>query len=538
MPIFELNSALFMPISQSDHLFDLVNSLTKAEKRNFKLYANRLNKEGDTKFITLFDILDKQKEYNEEAVMHKMPEMNKTQFSNLRRHLYSQILTSLRLIYISKNIDIQIREQVDFARILYEKGLYMQSLKLLERTKQWAIETHQDFLLIDILEFQKLIESRHITRSRKVKNKMENLIDESSKHNELSLNVSNLANLCLKIHGWYIQYGHIRNDKDRITVSEYFHSGLKEIKTDQLTFFEEVYLNQSYVWYHYILLDFISCYQYAANWVDCFEREPDMMDKDPDLYMRGLHYQLTSLFNLKCYVELKEAIGRFERFYAKYAEGFNRTSEIIFFLYYYSAKLNQHFIEGNFEEGIVLVDEVNKKLSDLEHHLDPHRIMVFYYKIAWMYFGAKKYSKSLDYLNKIIYLDLGHLREDIQSYARLLSLLVHYELKNFQLLEYQIQSVMRFMSKMEDLNTMQKEILNFLSRILFKDNLTVNNEMTRFRKKLEKQVHHQAETKSFVYLDVLAWLDSKIQKVDLSVIVRENFKKISAISIKTLEKAR
>ena len=155
-----------------------------------------------------------------------------------------------------------------------------------------------------------------------------------------------------------------------------------------------------------------------------------------------------------------------------------------------------------------------------------------------MYFGAKKYSKSLDYLNKIIYLDLGHLREDIQSYARLLSLLVHYELKNFQLLEYQIQSVMRFMSKMEDLNTMQKEILNFLSRILFKDNLTVNNEMTRFRKKLEKQVHHQAETKSFVYLDVLAWLDSKIQKVDLSVIVRENFKKISAISIKTLEKAR
>lgn len=527
-----------MPISQSDHLFDLVNSLTKAEKRNFKLYAHRLNKEGDTKFISLFDILDKQKIYDEDAVMHKMPEMNKTQFSNLKRHLYSQILTSLRLIYITKNIDIQIREQVDFARILYEKGLYMQGLKLLERTKQWAIETHQDFLLIDILEFQKLIESRHITRSRKVKNKMENLIEESAKHNDLSINVSNLANLCLKIHGWYIQYGHIRNEKDRITVSEYFHSGLKDIKTDHLTFFEEVYLNQSYVWYHYILLDFVSCYHYAAKWVHCFEREPDMMDKDPDLYMRGLHYQLTSLFNLKCYVEFKDAMERFDSFYAKHAEGFNRTSDIIFFLYYYTAKLNQHFLEGSFTQGLTLANEVNEKLDEFEHHLDPHRIMVFYYKLAWMNFGAKKYSVALDFLNKIIYLDLGHLREDIQSYARLLSLLVHYELKNFQLLEYQIQSVMRFMSKVEDLNTMQKEILNFLGRILFKDNDTVIQEMVRFRKKLEKQVHHQAETKSFVYLDILAWLDSKIKKTDLDLLLAENFSKIKTNSISALSSDR
>ena len=40
-----------MPISQGDMLFGLIQSLTKAEKRNFKLYIRRLQNEGEVKFF-------------------------------------------------------------------------------------------------------------------------------------------------------------------------------------------------------------------------------------------------------------------------------------------------------------------------------------------------------------------------------------------------------------------------------------------------------------------------------------------------------
>ena len=152
-----------MPISHGDQLFNLIRSLSKAEKRTFKLYTKRLNKDSDPKFIQLFDILDKQKTYQEDLIYKRFHQLSKVQLSNLKRHLYTQILISLRLIHINKNIDIQIREQIDFARILYGKGLYLQSLKLLDRIKTIAETSHQDFLLIEIFEFQKLIESRHIT---------------------------------------------------------------------------------------------------------------------------------------------------------------------------------------------------------------------------------------------------------------------------------------------------------------------------------------------------------------------------------------
>ena len=123
--------------------------------------------------------MDKLSCYDEEQILKKIPTIKKAQLSNQKRHLYKQLLISLRLIHIQKNIDIQIREQLDFAKILYNKGLYQQSLKLLERVKSIAFENHQDIQHLEIIEFEKLIESRHTTRS--IENRADELAVESEK---------------------------------------------------------------------------------------------------------------------------------------------------------------------------------------------------------------------------------------------------------------------------------------------------------------------------------------------------------------------
>ena len=68
------------------------------------------------------------------------------------------------------------------------------------------------------------------------------------------------------------------------------------------------------------------------------------------------------------------------------------------------------------------------------------------------------YEKAIDYLNRIINWK-ADLRTDLQCYARLLHLIAHYELGNFDLLEYLIKSVYRFMAKMENLSKVEEEIL-------------------------------------------------------------------------------
>src|SRR5215211_3790176 len=120
----------------SDTLFQLIHSLEKSEKRHFKLYIKRSSAKEDLKIVQLFDALDKMNDYDEKLLLKKLPGTEKPQLSNLKTHLYREVLTSLRLLKSTGNVDMELNEQLDYARILYYKGLYLQSLKILDKLKE------------------------------------------------------------------------------------------------------------------------------------------------------------------------------------------------------------------------------------------------------------------------------------------------------------------------------------------------------------------------------------------------------------------
>jgi hypothetical protein len=82
-----------MTNTHKDSLFVLVKSLSKSEKRQFKLYVGRLGVNTDSKFIALFNLLDKMITYDEKIIL-KSAIVKKAQLSNLKAHLYKQILSS------------------------------------------------------------------------------------------------------------------------------------------------------------------------------------------------------------------------------------------------------------------------------------------------------------------------------------------------------------------------------------------------------------------------------------------------------------
>ena len=79
-----------------DNLFVLIKSLTKSEKRQFKLYVGRMDSNEDSKFLKLFNLLDKMDFYNEDLILKKKI-VSKLQLSNLKAHLYKQILKKLKI---------------------------------------------------------------------------------------------------------------------------------------------------------------------------------------------------------------------------------------------------------------------------------------------------------------------------------------------------------------------------------------------------------------------------------------------------------
>lgn len=505
----------------NDHLFQLIKSLSKAEKRGFKIFALR-NSDEEAKFIQLFDAIDKAKDYDEEVIITKITDLKKAQFSNLKAHLYKQILTSLRLNYVNHNIDIQLREQIDYARILYDKGLYKQSLKILEKAKSLSYINHRISLTSEILGFEKLIESQYITRS--LRNRADQLIEETEQSVKSVEAYHSLSNLSLRLYGIYIKAGHIRSERDHDITLQFFENALKQIDLTDLGFFEQHYLNVSYAWYSLIMQDFLLQYRYAQKWVDHFRNNPEMLALEPIWYLKGVHVLLEALFILGHFEKHQEEVAKLENFLKNPPTRVNENFETIGFQYLYTSRINAHFLAGTFTEGVKLIPELNSEIEKLSHHVDPHRILVFYYKIACMYFGAGKIEETILYLNKIINYPDPRLREDIHCFARILNLIAHFELGNESLIEYQARSTYRFISKMNDLNLVQEEILKFLRNLSTVKTPDLKRDFTKLRDQLLEIKKMPYQKRPFLYLDIISWLEAKIDNKPIQEVIKANFK--------------
>jgi tetratricopeptide (TPR) repeat protein len=521
-----------------DHLFQLIKTLTKAEKRNFRLYVTRNQDSEDLKFIRLFDVLDKSKDYDEALIFKKVPEIRKEQLSNLKAHLYKQLLTSLRLLHKNKNADIDIRENIDYAKVLYNKGLYIQSLRILDKAKGLANLNHQNLLLLEIVEFEKLIESRHITRSHE--GRAEDLAHEAQVTMQHILNASILSNVSLQLYGLYLQMGHARNEEDLKKADEFLNQKLIELPISRnriaMGFFEKVYFYQCHVWHSYIAQNWKNYYRYAYKWVDLFENEPIMKINDTSLYLKGIHNLLNALFMTLDHERLSKILNNTELYITKHADSLDENTRTLAFHHIYSAKINKHFLEGSFTEGVKLIPEIEDQLKEFSKTLDEHRILIFYYKIACLYFGSGNFDKAIDYLNKIINLKTGNLRTDIQCFARMLHLISHYEKGHFALLEYLIKSVYRFLLKNGDMSGVMQEVLKFLKKSLFIKQKDLREEFRDLKNKLEEIAQNPFERRSFVYLDIIAWLESKVdgktvEQVSKKKFLEREFKKVKVAGV-------
>lgn len=509
-----------MPNRRSDELFQLVKSLEKSEKRHFKLFIKRSSGAEDLKIVQLFDAFDKMEEYDEVGLLRKNKSIKKQQLSNLKAQLSKQILASLRLLKEESNLEMWLNEQMAHARILYSKGLYIQSLKTLEKIRQQATQYHQYASLLLALELAKKIELLHVTRS--MQDRAEQLSEAVNQITARITQQNQLSNLALQMYGWYIKMGHARDQKDVLAVQLFFKTNLPETAETQLSFYAKMYYYQAHSWYHFILQDLRMFYRYTQKWFELFIKEPMMQQIEPVLFVKAMHNLLSAHFDTNNHEKFVAVLHVFEEFSKKPIATSSVNIKIQVFMYLYTAKINRHFLEGTFTKGIDLISEIEERLHAYKAHLDTHRVLVFYYKIACLYFGSGDNGSSIDYLNKIIH-QKSDLRTDLQCYARLLHLIAHYELGNLDLLEYLLKSVYRFMANMKNLTVVEEAIFVFLKKSFKLSPTRILDAFKSLKEQLDKLEKNSLETRSFMYLDIQSWLESKIRKVPVQKVLRERY---------------
>jgi hypothetical protein len=509
---------------QKDFLFVLIKSLSKSEKRQFKIFASRLETSSNTKFIELFNILDKSDGYDEKLIL-KSGIIKKVQLSNLKSYLYKQILVSIRLNIPSQNIRYQLREQIDFATILYNKGLYKQSLKILDKTKILALENDEKLMAYEIVEFEKLIEAQYITRS--IQGRADELVVQAKELNYRNTISSKLSNLSLQLYGIMLKTGYVKSDEEYIYIDDYFKKHLSKFDDKKFGFREKYWFYNANLWRSFLVQDFLSCYKYALKWVTLFYDNPSMIYLNPVFFLKGNHYLLESLYMLKYKTKFKKYLVLLEDTIKDPRFPVNDNIASLSFLYLYNNKLNYHILEGTFSESEYLIPEILNKLTVHTDHLDEHHEMLFYYKFASIYFGTEKYAECIFYLEKIINNKNLSMREDLMCFARLLSLIAHYEMGNDYYLENQLKNTYKFLLKMNDLQEVQKEIIRFMKNLNSIYPGDIKKEFVKMRIRFIELEKNTYEKRAFLYLDIISWLESKIENRKISDIIKEKAKLIN-----------
>jgi len=185
--------------------------------------------------------------------------------------------------------------------------------------------------------------------------------------------------------------------------------------------------------------------------------------------------------------------------------------------------VHKHFYESGelFHSVEFKKGKIQKRIKKYKDRIDEHHIMVFYYKIASLYFGDGNNKKCIEYLNKIINNKSLEMREDLMCFARILSLVAHYEAGLDYHLDRLVKSTYKFLIKMNDLHEVQKEMIRFLRNLPEVSPLEIKDEFKKLHSKLKEFEDHPYERRAFLYLDIISWLESKIQNRPVADVIAE-----------------
>ncbi|WP_299250200.1 hypothetical protein [uncultured Cytophaga sp.] len=509
---------------KSKSLFDLIHSLSPNEKRHFKLNHTSSGDLEDKKMLLLFDYLNKQKVFNEERISEVIPSIKASQLSNLKAYLYEKILFSLRQYNLPKILDLQIREQIDFAQLLFERRLYQQGKTCLKKARRLS-QVHENLeLTLEIIKLEKSI--LMLTIDEDIEQTVDAIIEDVQKINAQIHNVNMFSNLNIKLNSYYTRIGFIRDEEDSVRVKEYFISHLPDYKEEDLSVGEKITLYLLYIGYYYFLQDFSNGHLYANQLVHLYEENPDRIKFSPENYVKALNNLMIAEFKLNyfnAFVESKHKLINFTNDSTVY---FNERLKTSLLKYYFIHELNLFFLTGEFHEGVKkLFVERKEDIDELLKKLDTHSALILMYKIACLYFGAGLYNHCLRWLNKIINIPNVDIREDIHCFARIINLICHYELGNFDVIKYYIISTYRFLWKRDDLRMFQKFILKFLKDL--NDDVDVTELVGRFstlKNQLVPIENSAYEKRAFIYFDIIAWLESKIEGSSVQIVIMNKAK--------------
>ncbi len=507
---------------RNDTLYELIKKLTPSEKRYFKLFVKGNSSSSDNnKYLQLFDSISRQSKYDEAALIKKFRyEKNPNSFSVAKNYLSQLILKCLRNYKSNKSLDIEIINLMQDAQSLYSRGLFEATQKVIAKASKLAHAAKRQELILMICQWERRLVEEVAEVSTYVDNYASIMEAEKKATNALKVNTS-LYTQYKKLQFQNLREGFKKRSKNRDLFFQLLQHPLLDEKNPPENPTSLLYYWMCFFEYHCGMRNLKLAYEISCHLYKHFEKHPFLIEFDKESYVACLSNYLA--FTMECgpieqFVEKIEIFKKLK--VGKNSHHLQRRKEID----YFNLMMTYYERTENYEQAVnVLVPKIKSYFSSHKHSSIDYEEFLLKNTAAWVFLIHGQPEEAAEWLS---YLD-----NEIDPHAflayfivcRILLLLVHYTLKNYQLVESIAKSTIRILEAKDRFMSTDAFLLKFFKKAGATDDIRAK------QVKLLKQLKEDIETIYF-YVDdkppyrlqgIVAWVDGLLLNKPLAKVIRE-----------------
>lgn len=487
-------------------LFDVVQTLTPAEKRYFKLYIGHNALTENSNYKLLFDLVEKQRVADDTEIKKQLGARSMSaQLSVSKHHLYNHVLKSLQLFHYSKSVQRTLRNYLDQIELLYDKQLFSQCTLLADKAAKLANHYEKLTYLQEILQWQVVLAMKNL-KSKDINLTLQQLYQQQSvvasnitRTNHLSF-LDNQMLVLIKKHGL------IRTAKDAEPFDIIIHDeALRSLKKLPL-FVHQYYYHHIFALYEYIKENNKKSHAHRASMLELFEARSEMKEEMKHWYISSLNNYILTCQQLKKEKEFIDTLGKLRAVQPSSPE---ESRQI--FINSYTQEILYYYYDGNFKKTTKLATVIDEFLYKSDSKSDFPNVVLFKFILACSFTQTGEYARALNYINDIVNNKDSEQIQDIYRFARIIQLLIHFELGNYSLLKSLVPSITRILKIKDRLFKTETVMLDLFGKVTAtppKSNVKAHLRDTA--QKLSTILEDPYEQRALSYFDFRSWLNSKI----------------------------
>lgn len=423
----------------TNDLFELISNLTGSEKRYFKINAARHVIGEANHYVHLFDLIHRQKEYDEEAVIRQAGKgTTRHTFASEKHYLHQNILRSLCEFHSGRSALYRLHEQLNAIEILFEKGLYEQCRKLIRKAKEEGYAYEKFHQILAVLRWSNLLAIRDGSSETLFGNLAE--MKRIYAIMDVQTNLMHLAFDLKRIMDSGKTSAKILNDRSRKLDRAKKFAEKQELGSFLADYY--YYSGKAIIAFHYGRDK--ECLNIGMMIKELFERQPDMMREMANLYAQNLYNLINVAVSLRRYREALAWLGEQKLIFRDYNIR-NAVLERAVFIFSHERELMIYCATGDFKSALQVTEAAEKRIRKPEAF--GAELYDLFFFLAIVRFSVGDIRKATRWLNRVMN-PPAHIsiRTEMAVYTRLFYLLVLAESQD-RLYRPRLKSTRRFLEQ-------------------------------------------------------------------------------------------